>query len=393
MKTSLNTAYDELEQVAKGICGKRANEAGPDDYLQDADVRLFPPVNPGRHDNKSPILFRSFDGIQSKPIDWLWPGRFARGKYSVIAGNPGLAKSQITISMAAAVSMAWPWPAGEGTAPLGSTVFLSAEDDAEDTIKPRLMASGADVAKIFKLDAVREGTSQRSLNLRTDIDHVKRLMDQIGNVRLFVIDPISAYLGKTDSFKDADVRATLAPLSDLAADYGVAIVAVAHLNKNQAQDAIHRVGSSVAFTAAARSAYVVTRDKDSPGRRLFLPLKNNLASDESGLAYRVEGLTLEDGIASSRVVWEREPVLVSASEAMGPTSADGDPPHKELERWLRDLLAPGRLDWKAIQSAARNAGYENRTVQRALKEGGFAHKREGFGPDMKSFWSLPPLVP
>ena len=46
-----------------------------------------------------------------------------------------------------------------------------------------------------------------------------------------VIDPITAYLGGTDSHKNADVRAVLAPLAELASRNRAAIVAVHHLNK------------------------------------------------------------------------------------------------------------------------------------------------------------------
>ena len=82
--------------------------------------------------------------ILPERVEFLWPGRIAIGKQSLIAGEAGLGKSQITISMAAAVTTGGPWPCGEGNAPLGSVVFLSAEDGASDTVIPRLMAAGAD---------------------------------------------------------------------------------------------------------------------------------------------------------------------------------------------------------------------------------------------------------
>ncbi|MDP6414918.1 MAG: AAA family ATPase, partial [Gammaproteobacteria bacterium] len=36
--------------------------------------------------------------VTLEPINWLWPGRIAKGKISLIAGHPGLGKSQVTIS-------------------------------------------------------------------------------------------------------------------------------------------------------------------------------------------------------------------------------------------------------------------------------------------------------
>jgi hypothetical protein len=32
---------------------------------------------------------RKVSEVEKKPISWLWPGRIARGKVSMIAGDPG----------------------------------------------------------------------------------------------------------------------------------------------------------------------------------------------------------------------------------------------------------------------------------------------------------------
>jgi hypothetical protein len=94
--------------------------------------------------------------VAIEPIEWLWPGRLAVGKHTCIAGEPGASKSQLTMDIAARISMASEWPCGEGNAPLGSTIILSAEDGAGDTIAPRLLASGADLGRIEIVTAVRE---------------------------------------------------------------------------------------------------------------------------------------------------------------------------------------------------------------------------------------------
>lgn len=54
--------------------------------------------------------YRRMSDVVAEPIQWLWRERFARGKVSIIAGNPGLGKSQVTISMAAIVSRGGDWP-------------------------------------------------------------------------------------------------------------------------------------------------------------------------------------------------------------------------------------------------------------------------------------------
>ncbi len=105
---------------------------------------------------------------------------------------------------------------------------------------------------------------------------------KIGEVAMIVIDPISAFLGGTDSRKNADIRALLHPLCKLAAGHEAAVVCVSHLNKTSGGEPLLRVTGSLAFVAAARSAWIVAKDRDDPNRRLFLPLKNNIGNDQTG---------------------------------------------------------------------------------------------------------------
>ena len=94
---------------------------------------------------------------------------------------------------------------------------------------------------------------------------------------MIVIDPISAYLGRTNSHINAEVRGVLAPLAKFAAYHRVAVVAITHLNKNLTTDPLARVMGSTAFIAAVRSSFLVERDKHNAERRLLLPLKTNIS--------------------------------------------------------------------------------------------------------------------
>ena len=94
------------------------------------------------------LVSRCAAEIPPEKIEWLWPGRLARGKHTCIAGEPGTGKSQLSISIVATVTIAGEWPCHEGKAPLGSVILLSAEDGASDTIVPRLLAAGADLEHV-----------------------------------------------------------------------------------------------------------------------------------------------------------------------------------------------------------------------------------------------------
>ncbi len=106
-------------------------------------------------------------------------------------------------------------------------------------------------------------------------------------MRLVVIDPVSSYLGKVNSHRNAELRAVLEPIGEMAARLGVAVLAVTHLNKGGTGGANNRFIGSIAFVAAARAAFIVCRDPDDAERRLFLPTKNNLGPEGAGLGFRV----------------------------------------------------------------------------------------------------------
>jgi len=183
----------------------------------------------------------------------------------------------------------------------------------------------------------------RAFNPKSDLARLAEEVQRIGNVRLVVIDPITAYLGGVDSHKNADVRALLSPLSDFAEDFSLAILGISHLNKSNAQDALQRVNGSLAFVAALRAALIVLKDKANPHRRLLLLLKNNLAKDSGGLAFSVQSASLGNGIETSHVVWEREAVTITADDALNAQAhTDECGERDEARRFLEDLISKDR---------------------------------------------------
>ena len=117
-------------------------------------------------------VLRCFRDITPKPLLWLWPGRIPLGKLTLLIGDPGLGKSLLTNDVASRVTRGTLFPDG-AACEVGSVILLSAEDDAADTIRPRLDAAGADVSRAHVLEAVRVQLTDGSLiektfNLETD---------------------------------------------------------------------------------------------------------------------------------------------------------------------------------------------------------------------------------
>jgi putative DNA primase/helicase len=340
------------------------------------------------------LVSRCAAEIPPEKIEWLWPGRLARGKHTCIAGEPGTGKSQLSIAIIAAVTTASEWPCGEGQAPLGSAIILSAEDGASDTIVPRLLAAGADLNRVHVVSAVRDANGRRALNLQHDLDLLEKKVAEVGNVALMVVDPVSSYLGKTDSHKNSEVRGVLEPLSEMAERTRVAILSVTHFSKasaNNTTKALHRFIGSIAFTGAPRAAFAVIEDAEHDGRRLFLHAKNNFARAPQGLAFRLEQCLVGDGVVASRILWEAEPVAITANEALAADAAGTETRTAKADAMelLQAVLASGPVPAAEVNRTAREHGLTAKAIRSAREALGVKIERDGFGPGSKSLWSLP----
>jgi putative DNA primase/helicase len=332
--------------------------------------------------------------VQSKPIDWLWSNWIAIGKTSCLAGDGGLGKSTILYDIAGRVSNGETWPDGAAATAAGSTIILSAEDDPEDTIKPRLVAVRADLQRIFIIrSVVEQDRTRRTFNLQADLARLEAKINELGDVRLVIIDPISSYLGKVDSHKNAEVRTVLEPLAEMASRLKVAIICNTHFSKGGG-NAVSRVIGSVAFVNQSRASFIVTSDAEDPDRRLLMPAKMNIAPMKHGLAYRIEGVVVDTDnqeILTSRIAWESTPVTISADEALAAhdDTGDGKSMKAEAVEFLEATLASGPVAAADLQKDARGAGISAKALRSAREALAIKPEKAGFGEGW--VWSLPKM--
>jgi putative DNA primase/helicase len=357
---------------------------------------------PASNRNETELIVRRASDVVPQPVVWLWPGRMALGKLTLVAGEPGLGKSQVATALAAAVTTGGLLPHEEGKAPLGNVIILSAEDGLADTIVPRLHAAGANCERVYIISAVRNRDRLRTFNLQADLALLEQTIDRVGDVRLIDIDPISSYMGPIDSHKNTDVRSVLEAVGEMAERRHAAIVGITHFNKNMGQRAINAFLGSIAFIAAARAAFAVMKDEADETRRLFLPVKNNLAPLGPGLAFRLEQHMIpgaEGCGPASAVSWDSSTVTTTADQAMA-VNAGTSAPHTakaDCIEFLQTVLAGGWISTGDIAAEAISAGLhaegkqlrDNKPLRDARAALKVEIRRDGFGRGAAYFWALP----
>ena len=270
-------------------------------------------------------------------------------------------------------------------------MLLSAEDGLADTIRPRLDAVGADVERICAFSIVDElrdfGPVERQFDITRDLPLIERGIDELSDCSLVIIDPITAYLGETDSHKNAEVRGVLQGMSLLAEKYNLAVVAVSHLNKAHGSSAIYRTMGSLAFTAAARTVIGVGKDPSDPSRSVMTTVKTNIAPETQALAYRIE--SVGDEANSAAIRWEEGSFDMRAEDLFGTNATDDGGALGEAIAWLGDALVSGPMPASELKKKAESEGIKSRTLDRAKQKLGVESAREGFGAGGTWTWRLP----
>ncbi len=308
------------------------------------------------------------DQIEAQAVTWLWSQRIPYGKVTIFEGDPEQGKSTVALDMAARVSAGGVMPDGDPMIEPQRVLIASAEDDAADTLKPRLMAAGADVSRIAFHQLRRDPDTGKviPLTIPDDVAKLQRVIEK-HDIRVVIIDPISAFLSEDiHSHNDASVRRALSPLNLMAAETGAAIVTLRHLNKDTSKSAIGRGGGSIAFSANARAVWVFAPHPDNPEIHLMARVKNNLAQRDlcPSLGYRIVSADTAVG-SQPKIAWEAGTYMLSADDLLRRDDRKKAPGRSAAAEFLADVLADGPMPAKALKALAKTAEVSWRSIERA----------------------------
>jgi putative DNA primase/helicase len=333
------------------------------------------------------VELQSYRDVTIEKISWLWPGRLALGKLNLFVGDPEKGKSLVSIDVTARVTTGRPFPDGSKCDP-GDVLIVSCEDDASDTVAPRLLHAGADLARVHRLQAVKvtlpDGTVGTSFfSLQRDLEKLEAALEKYP-IKLIVIDPLAAFLGSIDAHVDAAVRSVLGPLAEFATKKKIAILGVMHLRKSDAS-ALLRVSGSIGFIAACRIAWAFGPNPDNPQEYVMIAVKNNLGAKGSALPYKIVSSAADTDVGV--IEWMHTHVSFTADEILDNSPRRPGRKRDLAEDWLRERLKDGPVPQPIIEHEGIREGFSVKTLRRAKNATGIRTRKASFGNGW--LWELP----
>ncbi len=205
--------------------------------------------------------------IKREMVHWLWYPYIARGKVTLLEGDPGVGKSYLTLAIASALSNSQLLPE-QPKSLIGKTLLLSGEDGPGDTIRPRLEEVGANLDNIWVVNHP----------VIFDEDGCEEIEEAIIKIKpkLVIVDPLNTYLADVDTHKASETRVAMHRVLKLAERTSVAMVCIRHFTKSSRDKSLYRGQGSIELAAVARSIIQVGRDPHDDDGRAMCHIKNNL---------------------------------------------------------------------------------------------------------------------
>ena len=310
--------------------------------------------------------------VKVEQIEWLLYPFIPFGKVTIIQGDPGEGKTTMVLQIIAKLTRGEPILLNKKSQkeaqqdseenlkqevlsqdnPIQpvNVIYQTAEDGLGDTIKPRLLAAGADCSRVLVIDDREQPLTMVDVRIEEAIMQTK--------ARMVVLDPIQGFLGTdVDMHRANEIRPLMKRMAVLAEKYHCAIILIGHMNKNSNGKSSYRGLGSIDFQAAARSVLIVGRLKDEPETRVMCHVKSSLAPEGKSVAFRLDKETGFQWIGEYDI--SADDLL--SGDARGQKS-------RIAKEFLLDILADGGMAQKKIEEEASKQGIKKKTLRNAKQE-------------------------
>jgi hypothetical protein len=248
----------------------------PPGYVESSFVSPTVPIPVKRPDGEARarrLTADRLDSIEMKPIQWLHKPFLQRAAFQLVAGPKGVGKGTWLARIASNITTG---VYGEPK----NVLLISSEDSAAIDIRPRMRAAEGDDSRVF---LVRE-----AFLLPQDLDALREIAEEIGDVGLIVIDPVGNHLGGADTDKEGVIRNALAGLNQLADKLDCTILGVRHLGKARMNGALAAVLGSVAWVDLPRAVLAFAPDNEDDSKFLVQVVAGNRSGRSEAQEYRIE---------------------------------------------------------------------------------------------------------
>lgn len=365
-----------------------------DPYANVPPPEHAPGETPARTGKRS-ITLTPASTVKLRAVRWLWDGRLPLGSLCLLGGREGIGKSTAAYTLAADITRGRLDGDHKGTP--RAVIVCATEDSWGHTIAPRLLAAGADLDRVYRVDVSTGDGTSGSLSLPNDVTALERQMRDVG-AALLLLDPLMSRLDAAlDTHKDSQVRQALEPLSALADRTGATVLGLIHVNKSRTSDPLSSLMGSRAFAAVARSVLYVIADQEDVGLRLLGLAKNNLGrSDLPTLRFRIESAhvadTDEGPIWTGKLEWAGEdPRSLSDVLEDAHDTSDNRGATNDAGQWLLGYLADngGTAPLADIKrDGLKDGGHNYDALKRARRRVKVTYTNTNTVP-RTTFWSLP----
>ncbi|MFI6906633.1 AAA family ATPase [Nonomuraea sp. NPDC050394] len=325
--------------------------------------------------------------VKIRPVRWLWADRIPAAAITLIPGREGIGKSLLLAWMTARLTRGEMPGAHLGTP--RPVIYAATEDSWPHTIGPRLIAAGADLDLVFRVD-VEFGDSTEQLILPRDCDALAEEIRE-RDVAMLAMDPALSLISSTiNNSQDRELRTALEPLFRMCDTTGCAAVGLAHFNKSTTADPLTAITGSRAWAAVARAVLAVARDPQAEdGSCVLSQAKSNLGRlDVPSLRYQVrtvelptaEGESAHVGLLEFTGESERSVEDILAESATRDTFDRAEA--GEAASWLAAYIAdqPSReASAQQVFTEGQAAGFSKDQLKRAKPRAKVVSRKSDFG--------------
>jgi len=219
--------------------------------------------------------------IATVPVEFADKPFLQRNAFHLLAGAKAVGKGTWLAHIAARVTL------GEFGEERNVLYLALGEDSYEIDVRPRVQVSGGDLDRVH----VYRG----SMRLPDGAAEIQRKAEEVGNVGLIIVDPVSGALTRTNT---DEVKPALDALNNLAHHLSVIVIGVRNfsMKPERRTEALSAILGSSDFVNVPRMVLSICHDDVDPdARHLHVLTGNRVKADRPGIVLKIDGVVPPEG--------------------------------------------------------------------------------------------------